>query len=167
MNPSTPPYLPSPPKPRGDSEHFFVATLFAVIVLFLLIALMVGTSLYQAVNNERTADDKERLGLALITNSVRANDATDAVGSAQGPEGRALVLAETLEDGGTYETRIYRHHGRVVQEYATALAPYTPEKAREIVASETFEFTYRNNLLTIETDQGSTAVALRSVRGGK
>lgn len=167
MNLSTPPYLRPPLKSRGNSEHLFVVTLFVTIVLFLLIALMVGTSLYQTINNERADGDEDRLGLALITNSVRMNDATDAVGSAQGPEGRALVLTETLEGGSAYETRIYRFCGKIVQEYATAQAPYTPEKAREIVASDTFEFTYHNNLLTIETDQGSSAVALRSVRGGK
>ena len=75
------------------------------------------------------------------------------------------MLTEHLENG-DYETRLYAYQGSIVQEYVRADAAYTPEKAREIVASEKFDFTYENGLLTVYTDQGSTSVALRSVRGG-
>lgn len=151
---------------RSDSHgHLFVTLLFAVIALFLLIALLVGTNAYRAVNQVRADSDETRLGLSLIANSIRMNDATDAVGVAEGPEGPALVLTERL-DSGNYETRLYAYQGSIVEEYALASAAYAPDKAREIVASERFEFTYLDGLLTVYTDQGETAVALRSVEGG-
>lgn len=53
-----------------------------------------------------------------------------------------------------------------MEEYTRAGTAFTPEKAREIVRSSTFDFTYTDGLLTVHTDQGSTSVALRSVRGG-
>ena len=142
-----------------------MTTLFAVLALFLLGTLLVGTNAYRAVNDVRSSTDETRLGLALIANSIRMNDAVDAVGVAEGPEGLALVLTERLE-GGDYETRLYAHEGAIVEEYARADAPFAPEKAREVVASERFEFAYADGLLTVSTDQGSTSVALRSVRGG-
>ena len=77
----------------------FVTLLFAVLALFMLIALLVSTNTYRAVNNVRSSSDETRLGLSLITNSIRMNDATDAVGVANGPEGLALVLTEQLDSG--------------------------------------------------------------------
>ena len=149
-------------KVRG---RMFITLLFAVIALFLLIALLVGTSAYRAVNDVRSSSDNTRLGLSLIANSIRATDETDAVGVADGPEGRALVLTEHLENG-DYETRLYAYEGAIVEEYTRAGAAFTPEKARESVASNTFDYTYADGLLTVHTEQGSTSVALRSVRGG-
>ena len=131
-------------KARGRA---FITLLFAVIALFLLLALLVGTSAYRAAN------------------SIRATDGTDAVGVADGPEGLALVLTEHLGNG-DYETRLYAYQGAIVEEYTRAGTAFTPEKAREIVRSSTFDFTYTDGLLTVHTDQGSTSVALRSVRGG-
>lgn len=147
------------------SGRLFITLLFAVIALFLLAALLVGTSAYRAANDVRAAADETRLGLSLVANSIRMNDATDAVGVADGPEGRALVLTERT-DNGTFQTRLYAYRGAIVEEYTRADAAFTPERAREIVASERFDFTYENGLLTVFTDQGSTCVALRSVRGG-
>ena len=150
---------------KRGSGRAFITLLFATVALFLLIALLVGMNAYREVNDVGDCSDETRLGLSLVGNSIRMNDATDAVGVAEGPEGRALVLTEHLENG-DYETRLYAYQGSIVQEYARADAAYTPEKAREIVASEKFDFTYENGLLTVYTDQGSTSVALRSVRGG-
>ena len=146
-------------KARGRA---FITLLFAVIALFLLLALLVGTSAYRAANDVRSSSDNTRLGLSLIANSIRA---TDAVGVADGPEGLALVLTEHLGNG-DYETRLYAYQGAIVEEYTRAGTAFTPEKAREIVRSSTFDFTYTDGLLTVHTDQGSTSVALRSVRGG-
>ena len=144
-------------KARGRA---FITLLFAVIVLC-----AVGTSAYRAANDVRSSSDNTRLGLSLIANSIRATDGTDAVGVADGPEGLALVLTEHLGNG-DYETRLYAYQGAIVEEYTRAGTAFTPEKAREIVRSSTFDFTYTDGLLTVHTDQGSTSVALRSVRGG-
>ena len=143
-------------KARGRA---FITLLFAVIALFLLLALLVGTSAYRAANDVRSSSDNTRLGLSLIANSIRAT------GVADGPEGLALVLTEHLGNG-DYETRLYAYQGAIVEEYTRAGTAFTPEKAREIVRSSTFDFTYTDGLLTVHTDQGSTSVALRSVRGG-
>ena len=117
-------------KARGRA---FITLLFAVIALFLLLALLVGTSAYRAANDVRSSSDNTRLGLSLIANSIRATDGTErAVGVADGPEGLALVLTEHLGNG-DYETRLYAYQGAIVEEYTRAGTAFTPEKAREIV----------------------------------
>ncbi|WP_255467152.1 DUF4860 domain-containing protein [Raoultibacter phocaeensis] len=143
----------------------FTALLLALFVVTLLMAIMVGTGVYRSLYEIRSDANETRLGLNLIANSVRANDAVDAVAVGAAPEGRSLVLMERLESG-TYETRIYLHEGMIVEEYALADAAYTPDKATKIVASDTFDFAYENSLLTVMTDQGSIDIALRSVKGG-
>lgn len=145
--------------------RLFTVLLFALFIVALLIAIMTGTGLYRALVDVRDQADTARLATGLIANSVRAADAVDAVGAGQGPEGRSLVLTERL-DSGAFETRIYAYQGSIVEEYAPADAAYTPEKASPIVASERFAFTYADGLLTVETDDGSAQVALRSVTGG-
>lgn len=150
----------------GRSSRVFVVALFALIVLSLLSILIIGMGVYKSIAADRSAADDTRLGLSLIANNVHAADSIDAVGMGSGPEGNSLVLIE--RDGeSTYETRIYLFEGRIVEEYATADAPYTPEKATVIVDSHTFDFGYRDGLLTINTDQGSASVYLRSVQGGR
>lgn len=153
-----------PRRLKSGKGRIFTTMLFAVIVLFLLLLLLVGVNVYQTVNDTRTSSNEARLGLSLLGNTVRMNDTTDAVGIGNGPEGSSLVLTEYLSTG-TYETRIYAYEGSIVQEYSSATSAYTPEKAREVTKSERFEFSYENGLLTIYTDQGETAVSLRSVRG--
>lgn len=154
---------------RGEGGHnfgrVFTALLFALFILALLIAIMVGTSLYRALVDVRDQADTSRLATGLIANSVRAADAVDAVGAGQGPEGSSLVLTERLENG-TFETRIYEYQGSIVEEYALADAAYTPDKASHIVDSEHFSFDYDHGLLTVETDNGTVQVALRSAMGG-
>ena len=56
--------------------------------------------------------------------------------------------------------------GKVVQEYSLAGSGYTPEKATEVTASDTFDFSYSDGLLAVTTDQGTAEVALRYMQGG-
>lgn len=151
---------------RGSSSHSytkFELALFALLVALLMIALGVGASMYRSISEQRWADDQTRTGLALIANSVHITDTTDAIGVGAAPEGQALVLTERFADG-AFETRIYLHDGNVVEEYARAGAPYTPERATQLVESNTFSFSYQGGLLSIHTDQGTQEILLHSVR---
>ena len=143
----------------------FTALLFALFIITLLMAIMAGTRVYSALSDMRDQTDQSRLAMGLLVNSVRADDAIDAISVGAGPEGRSLVLTERLNSG-TSETRIYLYQGQVVEEYSVAGTPYTPEKATPVVPTDTFDFSYADGLLTIITDEGRADVALRSVRGG-
>lgn len=135
-------------------------------------------SLTLLANDVRANDQVDAVGRAWVTADgaslelAQADEQTGrlslptASGAVQGSvlQGPALVLRETLESG-TYETRIYRVDGVIMQEYAVADAPYDPEKAVAVAQSQTFEFSCSDNLLTIVTDAGQVDIALRSGGG--
>lgn len=150
---------------KYDSSHLFTALLFAVFVLMLLLAIISGTNVYKSLRSLQISANDTRLGVSLIANTVRSNDAVSSVAVGEGPEGRSLVLREVLESG-TYETRIYLYKGNIVEEYTLEGSAYRPDNAEVIVASKTFDFAYKDGLLTINCDQGSADVALRSLKGG-
>ena len=52
-----------------------------------------------------------------------------------------------------------------MEEYVLAENAYMPEKAIAIFDSDTFDFSYDNGLITITTDDGTAAIALRSKEG--
>ena len=146
-------------------QRAFSILLFSVFVVVDLLALVAGTSSYGSITTMQTANDKRIMTLGPITSSVRTNDAEGGVASGNGPEGRSLVLLQKDAEG-TYETRIYLYHGAVMQEYALAGSSYTPEKATTLARSNTFSFSYDDDLLTIVTDAGEARIALRNMQGG-
>lgn len=152
-------------KPSNSYGRIFTGLLFALVLFFLFFMLFFSVTTYQAVNTARSTNDENRLALSLLSNSVRMNDTTNAVGVGEGPEGAALVLTEKSADQ-AYETRLYSYEGFIVEEYALAGSPYTPDRAREVVSSDLFDFSYNDGLLSIRTDQGSASVSLRSAKRG-
>lgn len=149
----------------SGAGRLFTGLLFALFVVVLLLALVAGTKVYSALTTMSAQGNDDRVAVSLLANTVRAQDAADAVGEGAGPEGPALVLTEHLASG-AYETRIYLSGGWVVEEYSPADAPYRPQAATPLVATGDFSFTYGDGLLQIDTDRGTAVVALRCAEGG-
>lgn len=151
---------------RGHARNYFVVfeiALFVLIIGMLMITLGAGVGVYRNISETRWADEQNRTGLTLIANSVHITDTIDAIGVGVGPEGQSLVLTELFSTG-AYETRIYLYQGNIVEEYAVAGAPYTPERATPLVESDVFSFAYANNLLSVNTTHGTEEIMLHSVR---
>ncbi len=147
-------------------RKLFPILLLAVFFVTLLLALVAGVGVYQHVSNTQAANVARREGLDLIANIVRANDSKGSIAAGEGPEGRSLVIVESL-DSGTYETRLYLYEGKIVQEYSMQGTEYTPGKASTVTESQTFTFNYTDGILSITTDQGTCEVALRYLQGGE
>jgi hypothetical protein len=147
-------------------QRMFSLLLFTVFVVVDLLALVAGASSFGSLTAMQNTNDARIMTLGPITSSVRANDASGSVSTGEGPEGRALVLTQSDSEG-SYETRIYLHEGKIVQEYTLAEEPYAPEKATPLADSSTFEFSYGNGLLTVRTDAGEAIIALRNQQGGE
>ena len=154
------------PTGRRRLRRLFPVLLLTVFFTAMLTALITGVFVYRHVSDVQQENVARREGLDLIANIVRANDATGAVAAGDGPEGRSLVIVESL-DSGTYETRLYLYEGKIVQEYSLQGASYTPAKANTVTESETFSFTYSDGVLSITTDQGTREVALHYLQGGE
>ena len=133
---------PSNEKGAG-ARRAFPTLLLAAFFAALLMALISGVTVYKAVSADQQASSAQREGAGLICNVVRANDSKGAIAQGQGPEGKSLVVVEPL-DSGTYETRFYLGtRGQVVQECCPGRQRgLTPEKATEVTASDTFDFSY-------------------------
>lgn len=151
---------------RAANARTFTIVLLAVFFIILMSGLAVGVAMYQAVANNQLETNAARMQAGLLASNVHANDAAGALGTGNGPEGRALVLTERGSDGGSYEMRMYLYEGNIVQEFSTAGSAYNPERAQPLLASTTFDFELHGDLLVIYTDQGATNVALRSYQGG-
>lgn len=143
----------------------FAAVLFGLFIVMLLLSFLVGINVYQALNTMAESESTQRLEQSFLANTIHSNDMYDAVEVGDGPEGKALVLRETIDGASSYETRIYAPNGSIVQEYSLAGNPYVPEKAIKLFDSKVFDFSYENGLLTIFTDSGSANIALRSAEG--
>ena len=151
---------------KSRNTRTFTVVLLAVFFIVLMAGLAVGVAMYQAVANNQLETNAARMQAGLLASNVHVNDTANAVGTGNGPEGRALVLSERAGDGSAYEMRIYLYQGNVVQEYSLAGAAYTPERAQPLIASSTFDFALHGNLLVIFTEQGATNITLRSYQGG-
>ena len=177
------------PRRRAERDfgRVFTGILFALFVIALLIAILVGTGVYRALHQEGEVADYQRLALTLLANDVRANDQVGAVVRAWVTDEAIEVEEAVAEAGGAMslaaevrevegnkldgpalvlrETLLYRYDGVIMEEYTLADAPYEPGKATPIVRSSVFDFSYRDGLLTIVTDAGEASVALRSAGG--
>ena len=151
---------------RSGFNRIFPPLFLAVLFILLMVALITGVNAYSAVASAQDAGNQTREGLELISNSVRANDATGSIAVGQGPEGKSLVVVQNLESG-VYEIRTYLYQGKVVQEYAVQGNQYNPQTADVLAESSNFDFSFADGLLTIKTDQGTTEIALRNLQGGE
>lgn len=152
-------------KGRHSTPRMFTALLMAVFFIALMAGLAAGAMTYRSISGVQAANNDVHLQAGLIPNTIHVNDAFYAVEEGVGPEGRSLVLIESIESG-TYETRIYLYKGSVVQEYAIAGRDYNPVNATPLFESETFDFTFDGTMLSITTDKGTSDVTLRSRQGG-
>ncbi len=85
----------NPRRHERDFGRVFTGILFALFVVTLLMAILVGTSVYKALHQEGEVADNQRLSLTLLANDVRANDQIDAVARAWVTEEKiSLEIAE-------------------------------------------------------------------------
>lgn len=153
---------PKGPSPDGGAAKGVAPViLFALFVVLLLLALVMGLRSFASEVTASNASKDARLSVGFIANTVRSLDSAGFIRSGEGPEGEALVLVEHVSVG-DFETRIYKHDGNLVQEYSPSEAPYSPETATVMFPTEEFEFFVERGMLTIDTDQGNTNIALRT-----
>lgn len=153
------------PEKQRSTLRLFTLLLLAVFFIALMGGLAAGANIYRSVVEVQTHTGDVQMLSGFLANTAHANDAIDAVEQGEGPEGPALVLVESLPTG-TYETRVYKHEGVIMQEYAIAGRPYNPENAIPLFESQLFDFAFDGELITVNTDLGTLDVAVRSDQGG-
>ncbi len=152
-------------KTNRSSTRLFTILLIGVFFMALMGGLASGVLMYKHVSDVQANVDDMHLQSGLLANVIHVNDSVFSVSKGEGPEGASLVLVEEI-NGNAYETRIYQYRGYIVQEYAVGGREYAPGRATRLFESQTFDFQFDGELLTMTTDQGTFDVALRSWQGG-
>lgn len=136
-----------------------IAALF-LAGFFLLVVF--GAQSYRNTVAEQNGNMASRALLSYLSTTVKGYDTRGAVRIEQGEDGTVLHIA----DGDTgFALRIYRHDGMLLEDYAAADSPLSPESAQAIGATELFEAALSDGLLRLQTDAGEVLLHLRSEGG--
>ena len=147
------------------TNKFFAVVLFGLFIVMLLLAFLVGINVYRTLDSMAQTERTERLDQAFLANIIHANDMADVVEVGEGPEGKALVLRETLDGKPAIGRASTPIRAISLKNTCFAIGAYHHLKAIRLSDSDTFDFSYDNGLITITTDDGTAAVALRSKEG--
>ena len=154
---------PSNEKGAG-ARRAFPTLLLAAFFAALLMALISGVTVYKAVSADQQASSAQREGAGLICNVVRANDSKAP--SPKGQDRRASLSWWWSRWIPHLRNALLPVRGQGSAGIQPGRQRYTPEKATEVTASDTFDFSYSDGLLAVTTDQGTAEVALRYMQGG-
>lgn len=147
---------------RGNASALGLYTI-GIAALFLagfFLLVVFGAGSYRDTVSGQNDNMESRALLSYLATTVKGHDSAGAVRVEEGKEGAIL----TLLDGETgYALRIYRHCGRLVEDYGPTESALRPEEAQSI--GETALFTVErqgSDLLRIATDAGQILLRLRS-----
>ena len=147
---------------KNPSAYYAMGALALFLAGFLLLVIFGAKSYQHVVIWQNENMDRRALGAYIA--SVRANDAAGAVSVQPSEYGQVLVVTDT-ETG--YALRFYRYDGQLVEDFARSGAELAPDSAQPIGATERFELSEADGVLTVETDAGRTLLNLRSGEGAE
>lgn len=143
----------------SDRARPFTLALFAVFMLAMLFALLLGTQVYRSLDDQRVETDARRLAYGTLANAVKANDAFGAVSVEHGASGDILSMVQRGASG-DFVTRLFVEDGELMQSYAGAEAPSDSAVAHALFPTDTFAVAYEDGLLVLRTDPVTVSVAL-------
>ncbi|MBQ7599549.1 MAG: DUF4860 domain-containing protein [Clostridia bacterium] len=155
---------------RSDRSPLGLYTI-AIAALFLagfFVLVLFGALTYRNTVEIRSRNYGTRGLSSYISTSIKGNDTKDGVSVEDSEHGQVLVLTQKGSGGAEYAVRIYRYGGSLVEDFAKAGAPLSPENAQIIGGCEIFTVKkISESLLEITTDAGSVTVNLRSGGDGQ
>lgn len=142
-----------------------LAALAMYVVLLGMVLVMAGFGgrLYSRIAQRGDADSAVRTTLGYVAAHLRTNDQENTVSVADGPQGDALIL----RDGSGYAAKIYAYNGNLVEEYAEADTPLSPENAQIIAPVQQFSVMQEGRSFTVCTERGTVRVTLHTQQGGQ
>lgn len=152
---------------QGHIESLFVLLLFTVFAATLLLVLFAGANSYRRVAERGSDSYNRRICAQYIAAKVRHSDREGAifVGGFSEPDRddgiSTLYLRQEIE-GATYDTRIYWYDGAVRELFAEAGGAFEPQDGNEVLRTSVLEFSYGENILTVETGSETLVLSLRS-----
>ncbi len=133
----------------------FLAGFFLLVVF--------GAQSYRNTVAGQDLNNNARALQSYLSTAVRGSDRQNAVSvRTEGTYAPVLVIADG--DSG-YAVHIYRHEGRLLEDYAPLAAEPSPERSQFIGETALFEVKEAGGLLEVRTDAGRVLVHLRSGEG--
>ena len=145
---------------RLNSAPFSLA-LFVLMLGCVLVLAAFGAQVYRALTENQSRNNGVRASLSYVAARLRAADEDGAVSILPGPQGDALILADTGEETG-YETRIYVFDGQLMEEYTACQSDFDPSMAQAVARTDTFVVEMESGLVSVTTDQGTVRVYLHT-----
>jgi len=148
----------------GSPLGLYTIGIAALFLAGFFLLVVFGARSYRDTVSGQNANMDSRALLSYLAAAVKANDTAGAVSVEEGEEGSVLVLTDAASG---YALRIYRYGGVLVEDYAAASSPLSPEDAQVIGPTEMFRVErLAEDLLSAVTDQGEVLLRLRSGGGG-
>lgn len=145
---------------RERHQSLSVGLLMVLVIGAVLVALLVGVTLYGDGHRLDQATSRSRETHGLLVNSLLAADLAGEVSTMAGPEGDALVISEDTGLG-VFETRYYLYQGQLVKDYALEGAELSPSRAVPLMDARDFSFSYDPWSIEVTVDGTSQTVARR------
>lgn len=151
---------------RNEERNPMGVYTIAIVALFLagfFMLVVFGAQVYKGTVSMQNDNREIRAVLAYVQTSIKDNDTRGAVSISDSDEGQVLTIA----DGDTgYSLRIYDHEGKVMEYYGKTESPLDPENSQVIGETSVFRLEMpESDVLTVETDEGSVFIKLRSEEG--
>lgn len=150
-------------KRRSSPVPFFTLGIAGLFLLGFFVLIVFGAGIYREAVESENRNNGERALLSYLSTCARTNDAAGAVRVLKEDGTMALAVADETSE---YAVRIYRHEGKLVEDYGRLSAPLDPKNASVIGETETFEIEEKTpGAFWVHTDAGTVIFRVRSEGG--
>ena len=133
---------------RGEMRGAFIFALLAAFALLSLIVVVVGAKSYRMINATAEQAYVSRTGMSYLVGKVRGADEAGQIEVRDEAGMSVLTLGQTI-DGEAYHTYIYCDGTAVLEYFARAELPFSPDYGEKIFDAGSLSFTLEGGLLQI------------------
>jgi len=134
---------------RGEVRGAFIFALLATFALLSLVVVVVGARSYRMINATAEQAFVSRTGMSYLIGKVRGADEAGQIEIRQEADLSVLTLGQTI-DGEAYHTYIYCDGTAVLEYFARADLPFSPDYGEKIFDASSLSFSLERSLLQIE-----------------
>jgi len=134
---------------RGEVRGAFIFALLATFALLSLVVVVVGARSYRMINATAEQAFVSRTGMSYLIGKVRGADEAGQVEIRQEADLSVLTLGQSI-DGEAYHTYIYCDGTAVLEYFARADLPFSPDYGEKIFDAQRLTFSLDTAILQIE-----------------
>lgn len=151
-------------------DFVFILVLLCIFAFGALMAVILGSNTYKGIKEDMDSNFEFRTPLSYISTKIRQNDSIDSIHIIQ-KEGLDALVLETRDNGEICQTWIYEYQDSLYEVYLEKGTPFQLEDGLAMLPSNGLEFTLKDNLLKIKTEDHrgnarSLTLSLRTSQGG-